>query len=270
VRFLRALSLDVVAGAACGGLLAESATSVRMLPAWWVALLAAVWSVYTGDHLLDALRASRPLATHRHAFHRRHARVLTVALAIAIAIGLMASLELRPPVRLFGFVVGGLVLVYLASAQGLLLPTVPKEVMAGALYAVGIWGGPLIMSERPSTWQLCACGLQALAAILNLATLGVFEMEVDDELGSRSLALRAGPRHIRRGVLVASAVGAALAVTAGLLAPHPAFSTCVVLAIQIALPGVMLVAFDWFKAAERYRAWGDCVFLLGAFPRLLR
>ena len=268
MRVLRALSLDVVAGAACGGLLAEHMSRARMLPGWWVALLTAVWCIYTGDHLLDARRKPAEPATYRHAFHRRHAKALTAALAAAILIGFGAAWTLRPPVRLFGIGLSLAVMMYLASAQGLILPRLPKEPMAGFLYAAGIWGGPIVMGAGSTPTLLLAASLQALAAILNLVMLGVFETAVDIEEGHRSLALRWGGERVRGWVLVTSFLGTVAAgIIAGLLPlARDVFS---ILALQIAAPAALLIADRWFEKNERYRLWGDSVFLLGAIPRIL-
>ncbi len=264
----RALSLDVVAGAACGGLLAEHVAQAHMRPAWWVALLSAVWSIYTGDHLLDALRAPGPLLTYRHRLHLRHARAFTAALVVAILVGLAAAMTLRPPVRVFGIGLSVAVVVYLASAHHLILGSLPKEPVAGVLYAAGIWGGPLLVGASPTTWPLVAASLHALAAILNLVALGFFETEVDRLQGSRSLALRLGLAGARRWVIGLSGAGTLLAI--GLLAlvegsDRLSFS---ILGAQIAMQGALLLTV-WFSRAERYRAWGDSVFLLGALPRLV-
>jgi hypothetical protein len=270
LRLLRALSLDVVAGAACGGLLAEYAAGARMRPAWWVALLTAVWSIYTTDHLLDAFRGRVPLPTHRHSFHRRHAAWLLVGLTLAIGVGLAAAFALRPAVRAFGFGLGAVVVTYLASAQGLVLRSLPKEPVAGAMYAAGIWGGPLLMGTGPLAWAGLAATLHAIAAILNLAALGVFETGVDLGLESRSLALRWGRARVRNGVVATGLACGALSIALACSAPSPQWSVFAVLAVQAAMPAALLLGAAWFGRHERYRTWGDCVFLLGAVPRVLR
>ena len=268
MRVLRALSLDVVAGAACGGLLAEHVARTRMLPGWWVALLAAVWSIYTGDHLLDARRRPEEPAAYRHAFHRRHAKALTAALFAAVVIGLAAAWTLRPPVRLFGALLSLAVAAYLASAQGLVLPQLPKEPMAGLLYAAGIWGGPIVTATGSTPWLVLPASLQALAAALNLMMLGVFEARVDLQEGHRSFALRWGRERVRGWILGASVLGTLVAGALALIQPVER-DVFVVLALQVAAPGALLVANGWSGKDERYRRWGDSVFLLGAVPRLL-
>jgi hypothetical protein len=268
VRVLRALSLDVVAGACCGGLLAEHMAGTRMLPGWWIALLAAVWCIYTGDHLLDARRHSSGIVSYRRAFHRRHARVLSVALAAAIVIGLVAASTLRPPVRFFGLGLTLAVIVYLASAQGLILARLPKEPIAGLLYAAGIWGGPIVMGVGATAWLLAAAALQALAAILNLVMLGVFEAEGDLREGHRSLALRLRPESARRVTLAAGLAGSALALAVA-AARATGRDVFVILAVQIAAPALLLLCARWSGVNERYRVLGDSVFLLGAIPRLV-
>ena len=268
MRALRALSLDVVAGAACGGLLAEHMAKARMLPAWWIALLTAVWCIYTGDHLLDARRGSTEPATYRRAFHRRHARALTAALAAAILAGLAAASTLRPPVRLFGAFLSLAVMAYLASAQGLILPRLPKEPAAGLLYAAGIWGGPIVMGAGSAPPLLLAASFQATAAILNLVMMGVFEERVDLREGHRSLALRWGRGRARRWTVAGSLLGSAAAMVVALGAPTEGFAFAI-LAVQVAAPGVLLAVEQWSGHGERYRLLGDSVFLLGALPRLL-
>ena len=268
MRVLRALSLDVVAGAACGGLLAEHMALLRMPPGWWVALLTAVWCIYTGDHLLDARRKPEEPAAYRYAFHRRHARALAVALVGAVVLGLAAAWTLRPPVRLFGVGMSLAVMAYLASAQGLILPRLPKEPLAGLLYAAGIWGGPMVMGVGFTPALLLAAALQALAAILNLVMLGVFEARVDLQEGHRSLALHWGRERARGSILLTSLFGTLAAFIIGWFEPV-ARDVFAILALQIAAPAVLLVADRWFEKDERYRLWGDSVFLLGAIPRIL-
>lgn len=269
MRFLRALSLDVVAGAACGGLLAEYVAQAHMRAGWWIALLTAVWSIYTGDHLLDARLGPRDPLTERHAFHRTHARALTMALAITVSIGLAAAFTLSPPVRHFGVGLSVAVVIYLASAQRLILPTLPKEPVAGVLYAIGIWGGPLLVGAEPTVWVLVAISLHAGAAILNLVTLGVFEADLDRSLGSRSLALLFGPQRVGRWISRASALLTLVALGCAAFGPPIARLPLAVLAAHTAMPGIILSAGAWFRVRDRYRTWGDSVFLLGALPRIL-
>lgn len=255
----------MVAGAACGGLLAEHMARTRMLPGFWVALLCAVWCVYTGDHLLDARRQRGEPVTDRHSFHRRHARALTAALGAAGFAGLAAASTLRLPVQLFGLGLGLVVLAYLASAQGLLLPNLPKEPMAGILYATGIWGGPIVMGVGSTRWLVLAATLQALAATLNLVMIGAFEVDTDRRQGHRSIALRQGPRRARAFVVLAGTAGSLAAL--GLAARAPGAEAFAILAVQIGVPALLLLAERWSGRHERYRIWGDAVFLLGALPR---
>ncbi len=259
----------MVAGTACGGLLAEHVTRTRMTPAWWIALLTAVWSVYAADHLLDAFRNRQPLVAYRHLFHHRHARILLPTLVFTVTAGLVAACGLHPPVRRFGVVLSVAVVAYLASAQGVLLSSIPKEPVAGLLYAVGIWGGPLLMAPSVSAPAILAASLHAFAAVLNLVMLGCFEAEVDRLEGSRSLGLSLGPDRVRQWTLVGSVAGFVSAVVLAALAPAEDGIVFFVLAAQVGTPAAMLLGAHWFRRRERYRLLGDSVFLLGALPRLL-
>jgi hypothetical protein len=263
-RAARALSLDVVGGALCGGMLAESVTGAQMRLAWWVALACAVWVVYTLDHLLDARRAQGGLA-YRHRFHRRHARVLVAAAALLVVLGAGAACFLRPSVLRVGLGLAAGCALYLASAQGLLLPVLPKEPVAALFYAAGIWVGPLAVAPR--SWAWAACALHALGALLNLLAYGVLEARLDARQQSRSLARLLGDAPARRLVLAGSLLGALVACALGSAAPGLRLAF-VVLAIVVAAPGVLLSR--WFARHERYRIWGDLVFWLGAVPWLAR
>ncbi len=268
MRVLRALSLDVVAGAACGGLLAEHATGARMRPAWWIALLAAVWCIYTADHLLDVCGAAR-LHTFRHRFHHRHFQGLARALAVVGGVGLAAACALRPTVQAFGFGLALGVLLYLVSAQGALLASLAKEPVAAVLYAAGLWGGPLLVGTPHGAWPLAAAGLHGLAAFLNLLVLGIFEAPVDREQSSRSLALAWGLERARACVYATTLGGGLAAIALAWAAPPPERAVFAVLAVLIATPAGLLLGQGWFGRDERYRAWSDGAFLLGALPRLL-
>lgn len=248
--------------------MAEHMARTRMEGGWWVALLSAVWCVYTGDHLLDARRPPTQGESFRRVFHRRHARVISIAAFCSIALGLAAAWTLAPPIRLFGLGLSLLALAYLASAQGLLFASLPKEPIAGLLYAAGIWGGPILMSEGSARWLLLAATLHGLAAILNLTMVGVFEAEADRIEGHRSLALRFGQRATTRAAWFAASIGALVSVALAVTTGHSAL-VWLVLAIQIATPAALLLGRPWSERHERYRLWGDSVFLLGAAPRLL-
>lgn len=235
---------------------------------WWVALLSAVWCVYTGDHLLDARRPPVPGESFRRAFHRRHARILSIAAFCSIALGLAAAWTLAPPIRIFGLGLSLLALAYLGSAQGLVLASLPKEPIAGLLYAAGIWGGPILATDESAIRLILAAMLHALAALLNLTMLGVFEVEADRIEGHRSLALRFGRTATTRAAMFSAVIGA---VTSAWVAVTTSLDALVwsVLAIQIATPAALLLGGEWSRRHERYRLWGDSVFLLGAAPRLL-
>jgi len=248
--------------------MAEQMARTRMGVGWWIALLSAVWCVYTGDHLLDARRPPAQGESFRRAFHRRHARALSVAVLCCVALGLAAAWTLAAPIRLFGVSLSLLALAYLASAQGLLFASLPKEPIAGLLYAAGIWGGPILMGPGSATWLILAATLHGLAAVLNLTMLGVFEAEADRIEGHRSLALRFGQSATTRAAWFAAAIGALVSVALAVTSGHSAL-VWIVLAIQITTPAALLLTRRWSERHERYRLWGDSVFLLGAAPRIL-
>lgn len=268
LRLSRALSLDVVAGVACGGLLSTYTTRSAMAAPWWIALLAAVWATYTADHLMDAARSPH-LRAFRHRLHRRHRRALTVACGASVLLVVGSGLLQRPPVLAFHVALACALLLYLASAQGAVLPRVPKEAAAGLIYALGIWGAPLLMSPAPDRWMVLAFGLHALAAVLNLVAFATFDVDVDAALGARSLPRAWGSRDATAIAVIGGVAALAAGVGAVALGPPRLHAVFAILALTAAVPALLLAARGWFERGGRYRAWGDAAFLLAAVPPVL-
>jgi len=280
VKFWRpvsALSLDIVAGAVCGGMLATHVTRSVMPVIWWVLLPAAVWVIYTADHLLDAARVGSAARSYRHRFHARYFGSLTIWTFLIGLGGLAAALFLLPA-DLFrtGAFVAGLVLLYLFVAQlsfgrldkALVRPGFPKEPLAGVLYAAGIWFGPLVRADRLAAWEWMAAGLFGLGAILNLLAGSVFEVEEDREEGHTSVAAKWGATTVRRVTLILCAAGVAAAGSAAWTGPDRLAGAFLVLGVLSAGPAVGLIFQTTSAAGNSFRTWGDLLFLVPAIPFL--
>lgn len=100
------LNLDIVAGVAATGLLAERATGASFpgehLPwSWWIVVPLAAWVVYTVDRLVDVQLAPAEHPTLRHQFHARHRLALIVACGvIVIGVAVLALLTFTPAMLL--------------------------------------------------------------------------------------------------------------------------------------------------------------------------
>jgi len=263
---VRALSLDVAAGAVAGGILAAHVAGVRLPLAWWPILAASVWAAYTADHLLDATRADAACRSPRHRLHRdRHATLAVAWAAVTVAAAAVAVATLPREVVVSGALVVAAVLVHLLLAQSRIAVGVPKEVGAAAIYAAGIWFAPLVRTDRPLPPLLALAALHASAAFLNLAAVAWFERGQDREDRARSLAVSLGRRRLRRrlrrfatGAFAFGTLGAVATARAGPPALPAAFA--ILAALQV-VPVALMHAARRTRRGALYRAVGDVAFL---------
>jgi hypothetical protein len=270
-RFARALSLDVAVGAACSAALAAAVTGSELPAPAIVSLFAAIWTVYTVDHLLDARRLGADATAPRHALHRAHPRALAALAGAVAALGGALAIATLPARMLgTGLAIGILSLLHLANAQRPRSFLVPKEISAAAVYTLGVWCAPLSAATRVSPWAVAAMGLFFLSATSNLLLNALLESNADARDGSASAALEWGAVPTARMICIlgsATCVAASIAACAARMKFHGVFP---VLAVLGAAPAVLLALRSKVAANERYRVFGDLAFLLGLVPAVLR
>ncbi len=143
-------------------------------------LASSVWMIYTGDRLLDARRRGEGAGTCRHAFHRRHRRVLMGALVVVFAV--TVGLVWMAPLRLVSF---GAVFLGLSGLYGVMVHRefgcLPKEPLCGAIFAAGVLGSLFI---EPFPWGMAV--LFALLCASNCLVIACGEWEIDREADPRA------------------------------------------------------------------------------------
>lgn len=104
-----------------------------------VLLALVVWLIYAGDRMLDAWRGV--VGTRRHAFYRKHWRLVCILWVTGLAAGgWLAWAELPVSLWSSGIAIAGLVGVYLATVHCLprLLRSGAKEAAVGIMFAAGV------------------------------------------------------------------------------------------------------------------------------------
>ena len=264
----RWLSLDVAVGSLGGAVLAARALRVAMPWAWYAVLPLAVWSVYTLDHLLDARIVGEKAHTHRHLFHHRHRKPLTLLWLLVTAATLVIALELLTPVGIaFGLAMSSLVLAHLTLVWLVgkrTSPLLAKELGVAIIYTFGIWGLPLLRHRTQlNLIDLIPVGQFFMLAMVNLLAFSLFERKIDAIDGQTSFVRAIGSANTRRLIymlliLIAIAAAPAIAVGPG----EVAVITQATLLAMAAMLAALLVFPRWFVQHERYRTVGDGVFLL--------
>lgn len=263
---MRHLSIDVALGALSSGALAVYATGAHMRPAWWGILPAAVWVIYTADHLVDASRLGRNAAMPRHRFHVRFWSLLGgVTGILALLTFCIALAALSQKIIIGGIILGLLSCMHLSVAYKV-RRYFPKEISVSLLFALGVWFGPMSVSGSWSGWILLNFLLFAVASCLNLLMIALYEYAHDEAEGHASLVRLIGPTKIPAlmvGVTAAAVLGCAIGTCLA-----PAYQRPVFLIIMILLiwPSILTSYPSIFKKNERYRIFGDAIFLISCLP----
>ena len=160
-----------------------------------ILLGAAVWVIYTSDHLLDAYRYRKEIKGGRYEFFHRYWKILSIiCIALAIPAGLLA-MKLSSEIWKVGLSLSGLVLIYLflahfARSKFYLL----KELSVAIIYAGGVLTANIATQgfaevTLPLLWvfALVLCDL-LLYSILELADDAKMKMpSLTKQLGSRQI-----------------------------------------------------------------------------------
>jgi 4-hydroxybenzoate polyprenyltransferase len=266
---LNILSLDVIAGALAGGIMASVLLDTSPGWAYWVVLPITVWLIYTTDHLIDGYRAGKNARHKRHIFHRNKLKTLSISIGVlSLFSGYIAFAYLQPGIFRFGIFLGIAVIAYLLLI--LLMGKrssiwLPKELLVAAFYTTGIWIPVIMLSEETISQVFFPAFLFFLLAFEDLILLSLMEMEGDRQQGSSSLALILGGK--RTGILlnllsVIIAIAAALIV---LSAVNTSFvrAGLILLLMQLTL-SLIYHNSNRLRSDDSYRYLSEAVFFLPA------
>lgn len=266
LNIIRVLSLDIAAG----GVICTSAVArlYNVAMPWTVSvcLFLAIWCIYTIDHLMDALKIENP-TMHRHQFHQKHKVWIEILLILAIVVGGAIAFYLPEATLKLGIgltVCVGLYFMNLYVSNAF----VPKEILVGGGYALGVFLGPIsVYQSLPEKWLILLIQF-ALVAISNLILFSWLEKEKDLEDGSQSWATRYTAKLVQTHFKVLLGTVLVLAAVGLVMYAHDAFFAVFQL-IVLAMIGTL----EWIRRIpgqlrenENYRLIGDAVFL---YPGIL-
>jgi 4-hydroxybenzoate polyprenyltransferase len=258
--FVNVLSLDVVGGAMISALFFARVFKVTILPYGLAALGLSVWIIYTADHLRDARHIGRHASSRRHAFHQKHAVVLTVLLLVAIGIDVVMIFFVRRPVLLGGIVLSAVILLYLLLQRRYYFL---KEIFVASLYLFGILLPSFVVTPVQLTTAITLIILQFFfISLLNLYIFSWYDADQDTKDNLGSFVIRFGSS---RASLIIRCLFAIVIIVGlyGLIANH----FRVQFVIPLLMSTVLLLVFAYpriFLHNESYRLLGDAVFFLPA------
>jgi len=273
LHYIRLLSLDIALASVLVSLTIAKMLDVEMPYAVSVCLFLAIWSIYTIDHLIDSARVHHP-SMPRHQFHKKHHRIIRTVLFCAIGAGTFSAWLLPSETLRIGVIIGLVVIVYfsmLVSADArdpARQAFIPKEIIVGAIYTLGVLTGPLSI-YRALSLKFLIVGIELwMIAIFNLLLFSTIEYEKDIKDGSKSWITQFGPIRTKRHFRILLATTLSLGVFSFLLFSHDAFFAWfqAVLMLMVVTLEFVRIGSSRFLTNENYRLLGDAVFM---YPAIL-
>ena len=248
VEFLRKFNLDTVLGAMGSGFLATQLVGGFMPWSWWICLGLSVFGIYTLDRVWDARHDSH---SKRHRFHyvNRHSLSFIACISCALAL-IVAGLFLPMTLVKWGAGLGLLVLLHLSMARARRYGLI-KEIMIAFLYTSGIFLGPLLAMQRRSIPYEAILYFFAIV-LLSLWCYTYLDDDQDRLDSLPSLSFWIGARYVRLlGFLLWF-----ILIVVGILSDYK------VLLLMAVCTGGMLCFPAWFRISDRYRIYGEFIFII--------
>ncbi|WKV12827.1 hypothetical protein [Marivirga harenae] len=202
-QYIRAFSLDVVAGAVISARWIGNYFDAEIPTYAILALGLTVWLIYTIDHLLDARKIKSKDAFLRHIIHDKNAPYIFGLIAIVTMVLIFILQNLKPYLLAYGMALGFAVFCYLIFVHFVRKKVYwGKEWFIALVYATGIClPTATYIQSVPSILIYFWLQLFILASI-NLILFNMIEYKIDKKLGFTSFATVKGADFSRRVILV--------------------------------------------------------------------
>ena len=264
----RILSLDILAGVFCGYTFASIILESKGPPLTPLILCLTVWLIYTLDHLMDANSLKEKSARPAYRWHYMNRKILWPVLIVAgFANAVLSLVYLSPRILVFGCIMGGLVVFYTLFHQKMMgsgLTYLFKEGWISTIYTAGIWGVPLLSSERaPGIPVVLTIIIYLLLVLINVLVYSFYAYHTDARESQRTLATVAGREttaHLLRLLILSVLM---LVMAAFLTLDDPAMGKVyTILLFMTAIMGCIVAYPRFFRKNERYGILADGVFFL--------
>ena len=260
-------SIDVLLGVLSGSVMAVKVVGVNPGFAWWIILPITVWWIYIADHLFDGFRLKEKTQNPRHLFFYNHRKKLIVMLCIVSILDLIL-IKLYLPFRmiLFGGIIGAFVLIYLAAvhfSKTNRYIIFPKELFVAFLYTIGIWGGPILLTNDLHRYVLPIL-VFFMVTLSNLFIYSFFERDQDVKDGQITLLVAYGEKRALKiiyGWIMFSILFTLIVSIASRLDSVIFFSMMIFLVMLIAQAYLLHMA-SWFAINNRFRWLNEGIFLM--------
>ncbi len=274
-RYLHFLSLDIVLGA-----LATSCFAARLFGTdpgwiWWITLAMTVWLLYTGDHMLDALKNKKKVEREMHYFLLKNRKMVIYSLGVvALADAMLIINLLNRELFKYALILAGLVLLFYAMRHVFRknrFLAVPGEIFVLLLYMAGTWLGPAVAMEKGFE---AGHGMVALifmgVLLMNLGVISLYDMKLDTRMGIASLANLLGQKHTRNLLLGTAIAIYLISLLQFLVFEMDRFSQYALILVGMSTILLLILYYpSRFRNNDYFRLTADAVLYMGFLTLLI-
>ncbi len=225
-----------------------------------------VWIIYTADHVVDGFIRKADSLTLRHYLHHRYHRLLIAGIVVSTLVVLaIAFTSLDSRIRNFGIGLSSVLLAYffinrwIAHKFSFNLPL--KELGIAAVVALCFAYMPLVQSSYSDGLgdHLLILSFGGINAS-NLFIFSTYDYQLDQKNKLSSIGQLLSPNQLKVLSLITTALSFVVLVYATYLMDAP-ISLVFVLYLMILQLLIIQLFSRYFKEAERFRFWGDLIYL---------
>ena len=230
-----------------------------------------VWFIYTLDHLLDAIKLKEDVSTRRHTAHyinRTNIKILLVL--VAVILGIMAFFVPRVYYTFCGWLVAFTGLHFLINyftTEDVKRKFFLKEVFIAFVVTLGFVLTPYVEVQHKNIVidGRFLFGLFYFINLSNLMLFSFFDKEEDEKAKTMSIARIYDDKTVK--IFVFASLTIAMILTAiAFQRSEIEWVHFFLFASMIISLGVISLFSDFFKINDRYRFWGDFIYV---YPMLV-
>lgn len=266
VQFVNCFSLLVVAGSLSTSYFFSQLYSGSLSLSFYWLLGSTVWIIYSLDHILDGIKLKENAISIRHYIHYKYRNVMIPGLiALTVFNALVAYFFLPEKMLKAGLILGLGVVVYFVIIH-LLKRHLQwgKELFVSVVVCVGMvvlpgLSGDFSFDLASITIVLCMVFIN----FTNLILFSYFDYDADMENGLQSAATAWGKERTKSLALHTMATAFFLYLIWTFMVVSPVkLTTSVIFLLMFNVLLIMYVQEERFAQDERYRFWGDFIFLI--------
>ena len=269
IDLYRILSLDICLGVSIMTYYFARLSTHKVPAINYVIIFLAVFSIYSIDHLIDAVILKKTASTVRHRFFQKNKTVLCIVTLIIIIADLILTYFYLPLSYIkAGSVLSILVIIYFAVnyfSFRFKFRNIYKELISSVIYTAGVALPALTLSFRTEKSTLLNMIQILLIVYLNLIIFSYFDFENDTNDGYSSLSTSLGKALSLKVIYSVFIIFLILTIIKLFFFSSGVLYTILPLLMTGSL--FLIIFFrDRFKENFRYRYFGDSIFL---YPILL-